>query len=151
MGLRTAVRFVAVTTDRAGARGVARVNGDQHHPGLRGLVAQKGAKLPKGPTVAHPSLLPSNRGSLADLGQILDGECLTGHARLLDQLLADAVVHIALEPALRAGELPQTPASAARVGLLESLAMRMSASEKPSRWARRMKRSVSSAVASYSR
>ncbi len=123
MGPIGSVRFLTVTTYRTGTGGIARVNRDQHHPSLSRFVRKKAPKLSKGPRVTRTALRPSNRDSLADLRQILDGECLTGRACLLHQRLADAVVDIPLESRLFSCVLAEPPAGAARVGGLEPLAV----------------------------
>jgi hypothetical protein len=81
MGLINPVRVLAVAAHGTGAAGVARVNRHHQHTGLCRFVAQNAPKLTKGPGMARTALCPSNRNPLADLRQILDGECLTEIAR----------------------------------------------------------------------
>lgn len=123
MGLIGSIRLLAVTTDGAGAAGVAWVNRDQEHSCLLRLVGHEGAKLPKGPTVAQPSLLTPNRYSLADVGQLLHREGLACCVRLVNEPFADAVVYVPLEAVFRTGKLAEPPAGAAGVRCLEPLAM----------------------------
>ncbi|HMP43192.1 MAG TPA: hypothetical protein PKA05_22645, partial [Roseiflexaceae bacterium] len=109
------VGSLAMAAHGTGAAGVARIDRDHHHSGQCGFVCQQAPKLTKGPRMARTALRPSNRPPLADPGQILDGECLTGRACLRNQLFADAVVDIPLKARLTAGLLPEPPASAAGV------------------------------------
>ncbi|MCG8353365.1 MAG: hypothetical protein MI924_36835, partial [Chloroflexales bacterium] len=121
MGLIDTVGFRAVAADRTGPTGVARVDRHNTDACLGSFVGEKAPQLPKRPGVARTALRPSNRGSRADVRQILDGECLTGRACLGNQLFADAVVDILLEARLTAGILPEPPAGTAGVGLLKPL------------------------------
>ncbi len=123
MGLIDPVAFRAVPTYGTGAARVPRIDQDHAHAGLGRLVRDTAPKLAKRPSVARTTLRPSNRPSLADPGQILQRECLTGRARLGNQFLADAVVDIPLEPRLTTGVFPEPPAGATGVRFLESLAV----------------------------
>jgi len=117
------ITFIAVAAHRAGARCVARVNKHHAHARELRLVADKRSELPKCPGMVHPSLLPSNRYSLANLCQILQSDCLTGRVRLTDQRLADAVIGVLLKAVLTSCVLAQSPSGSAGVCQLQTTAM----------------------------
>jgi hypothetical protein len=113
MGLIWPIPFIAEATHCTGARGVAWIDRNDPHTHVCGFVIDKRSQLSKGPSLAHPSLLPSNRHPLTDLRQILQSDCLTGRVRFAHQRLADAMVDVFLEAMFALGVLTQSPARTA--------------------------------------
>ncbi len=118
-----AISLLTMPTGITRTRRVARVYQNHAHPFALCLVAEKQPQLVEGPTCALPSLRTSNRCSLPNSLQVFERECLTFVFGLLNKPLADFVVDLALKTSLFTRQLAQTPAGAARVCSLQSLAM----------------------------
>lgn len=118
-----AIAFLTMPTGTTGAGRVAWIGQHHAHTFSLCLIGYEQSQLVEGPTRALPSLRPSNRCSLPNPFQVFERECLTIVFGLPNKLLADLVIHLTLKACLFARKLPQSPAGAAGVALLEALAM----------------------------
>ncbi len=121
-GLALAIGFLAVSTLRTRAAGVAWVYQDQTHASPGCLVGEKLPQLIEGPGMPLIALCPSNRSSLPNAGQVFQRECLAGRSGFLHERLADAVVGIGLEAPFSPAVLLQAALSRLRADLLQCLA-----------------------------
>src|SRR5262249_55698775 len=104
VGLVLPVGLLSMTAGATGLAGVLRVDQDHRHTGRLGLVDDEPAQLEEGP-IAQPSPhLLASRGldATADAGEVLQGDPHAECLRLGDELLADLVVGLGLEPPLPA-------------------------------------------------
>jgi hypothetical protein len=118
-----AIGFLAMPTSTTDTAGVAWVYQTDRHTLSPCLVADEQSQLVEGPTRALPALAASNRDSLSNPFQVFKHECLTLLFGLAHEPFADFVVDEALKACLFSSKLAQTPAGAAGVGLLQSLAV----------------------------
>jgi len=92
--LSFAIGFIDMTTARASAAGVARINGSHSHACQLAFVFDKGAKLSKRPARQGCSLRLTSRYPLADTRQFFNGNPASGVFSLCNDLFADNVVYV---------------------------------------------------------
>ena len=107
------VALVPAAADGAGSARVPWVNQDYRHALQRRLVADELAQLPKRPVAVPRSLRMLNRYPIANMRQFFQRDSSRGAFSLRNKSFADDVVGVALEAALPAAELPQSPFGAA--------------------------------------
>jgi len=117
--LRRAITFVDVTTGRAGARGVARVNRDDWHTGESGFVLDKGAQLKERPAMQRGSLGATSRYPFADAAQVFEGNPASGVFRGSHDALANRVVGVRGKAALFASQFLEAAARRLRALALQ--------------------------------
>src|SRR5581483_1192365 len=79
------------------------------------------AELEEGPGMPFVAMFAANRCSLSDPTQVFESECLARYDGFLDELLADAVVGVALETGLTTAVAYQAPLGVLGSALLEAL------------------------------
>src|SRR5262249_9213473 len=126
--LRLPIRLPTMPTLATGTAGVARVYKVDWHSGLRRLVGDILAQLEERPRMPLVAMFVSNRCSPPDSRQILKSDCLARYGGFLDELLADAVVGVALETGFAVAYLAQTALRVFRSHFLQSLAAQVIAS-----------------------
>lgn len=102
------IGFIDVTTARAGARGVARVNLDHGHTHQLRLVLDKGSQLVERPAMQRCSLRLSSPYPVTDALEVFQGDTPTGAFSLSNDAFADLVVDIGSKAALFTRQLAQT-------------------------------------------
>jgi hypothetical protein len=92
------------------------------HAGPCRFVGDVVAQLEERPGMPLVAMCALNRCSLSDTAQVFEGDCLAQYSGFLDELLADAVVGIALEAGLTLPHASYPPLGVAGADLLEPLA-----------------------------
>lgn len=109
--LIAAVGLLAVSALRASPAGVSRIDRDQRDTVELGLVFEKRSELTERPT-AHPgTLLAPEPSPSANSSQVLDCDSASGAFGIGNDLFADYVILMPLEPGLTIAESPHGPAS----------------------------------------
>ena len=122
IGLRLPIRLVDATALRARSARVARVHCDETHARERGLVRQERTQLEERPRVQRAPLGLPDRYPIADAVEVFDGNAASGALGLTDEMLADAVVGMAVEVLLLSSKLSEVSIRGFRAPVLERLA-----------------------------
>src|SRR5207245_3283716 len=104
----------------AGARGIARIDGNGGDACIGTLVLEEKAQLVESPARMFSPLLSANRDPGADVRQVFDGNSAPGAFGSADDLFADAVVNVGGTTPFLATPFVEQTASAPRAQLLQS-------------------------------
>jgi hypothetical protein len=110
--LRHPIALLAMPANRAGLRGVTRIDSDQRNACELGLVRQERAQLMECPGMQIIALRATEPNTTTDAREVFNGNPAAGAFRLFDDLLTDPVVLIGCEAGFPAGDRRQSATGA---------------------------------------